>query len=79
MVCEGVAEICIVFLEIGPVSMRRRFKLFSISMRGVRTIFYAFPLQQYSATNKWLISLGMENGCKKDQFCNNIPNFAMTN
>ena len=70
MVCEGVAEICIVFLEIGPVSMRRRFKLFSISMRGVRTIFHAFLLQQNSATYKWLISLEIEIGCKKDRFCN---------
>jgi len=27
-------------------------------------------MQQYSATYKWLISLEIEIGCKKDLFCN---------
>jgi hypothetical protein len=48
----GFAEILVVFLEIGPVPMRRQFKLSSISMRGIKAIFHAFPLQQNFATYK---------------------------
>jgi hypothetical protein len=45
---------------------------------AVEPFIHAFPLQQNFATYKGLISLRLENGCKKNPFYNMIPTFSVT-
>ena len=49
-----------------------------ISIKRVEEFIHDFPLQQDFATYKCLFSFMLENGCKKDLFCNKFPPFAMT-
>ncbi len=41
-----------------------------LSRQGAKPFIHDFHLQQNFATDKWLISLRLKNGCKKDPFYN---------